>query len=498
MSATQNGSNSKSLPALHGVKIKTRKGLVKAQAKFEPAIFRDSLLKVLQTSQPGDFDEISQQLDIAGNSLEYRKYGETLFEILFTGGILAPGGTILDDGVERSSFSIFAAEDNIESIKKHAEVFNKLIRRYKYLQRSFEDTVKNLLQYVNKWSTEQNSKLATVIGLFASAQLININVLIILFKEHLVKEGLSLQFVTTVFKAYLNEQNIDHLGNSLKKAGMDNKLLDFFPPNKRDEEYFARYFEAEDMKQLVAYHNQKQKNTKKDQTIDRVKEMLDAKNNSSEVISYLKQQQKEGGWQESDFSQIVWEALIQAIDWGSRPEQIETQALRQIKAWAKVLAAFCTTPKTELALIQKIQVYCYEDAKLTKHFRQIVQLLYNEDVVSESAILYWADKGAKNQGKTVFAKQMEPFIHWLKTVENFRFFVLRFCDHILKTREILVGKALKPHQAMPEGGSPERHFDLCSLQLHNSELKIIVGFEVYMLLHQLQILNVYVTFWITT
>ena len=86
--------------------------------------------------------------------------------------------------------------------------------------------------------------------------------------------------------------------------------------------------------------------------------------------------------------------------------------------WSKVLAAFCTNPKTELALLQKVQVYCYEDAKLMKHFRQIVQILYNSDVISESAILYWAEKGAKNQGKTVFLKQMEPFIHWLKTVES--------------------------------------------------------------------------------
>ncbi|CAG8669105.1 15761_t:CDS:2, partial [Dentiscutata erythropus] len=96
MSATHNG-NSKGLPALHGVKIKTRKSLQKAQAKYEPTVFREGILKTLNNAQPGDFDDIYQQLDIAGNTLEYRKYGETLFEILLTGGVLAPGGTILDD-----------------------------------------------------------------------------------------------------------------------------------------------------------------------------------------------------------------------------------------------------------------------------------------------------------------------------------------------------------------------------------------------------------------
>ncbi|CAG8468816.1 1482_t:CDS:2 [Paraglomus brasilianum] len=418
MSGTQNSTSSKTLPALHGVKIKTKKSVQKAQAKYEPTVFRDNILKALTAAKPGDFEDIAQQLDRAGNDLEYHKYGETLFEILLTGGILAPGGIISQDGAPRSPFSIFAAEDNTETIKKHVEVFDKLIRRYRYLQHIFEDTLRNLLQYINKWSTEEINKLATAIGLLTSGGLANVNVLTVLFKEHLVKEGLSLQFVTSVFKAYLNEQSIDHLGSSLERAGIHKKLMEFFPPNKRDEEYFARYFEAEDMKQLVEYHNKKQKAAMKDQTIEHVKELLDGESTPAEVITYLRHQMKESRWQEADFAQIVWEALIGAVDWSSRPEQIESQALRQVKDWSKVLAAFCTNPKTELALLQKVQVYCYEDAKLMKHFRQIVQILYNSDVISESAILYWAEKGAKNQGKTVFLKQMEPFIHWLKTVES--------------------------------------------------------------------------------
>ncbi|CAJ0825527.1 11198_t:CDS:2 [Entrophospora sp. SA101] len=395
-----------------------KNGQQKAQAKHEPTVFRDNIIKILLNVKPGDFDEISLQLDSAGNTLEYKKYGETLFEILLLGGVLAPGGTILDDGAPKSPFSIFYAEDNIENIKKHVEVFNKLIRRYLYLQHIFEDKIKNMLQYINKWSTEENNKLATAIGLFASGQLISINVLNALFSEHLVKEGHSLQFITTVFKAYLGEQNMEHLGSSLKKAGIDSKLIDFFPPNKRDKEYFARYFEAEDMKQFVDFYNQRLKNSMKDQTIEHVKEMMDSSSTNAEVITYLKQQMKNGGWQESDFVQIVWESLLQAVDWSTRPEQIGTQAANQVKQCSSIISEFANNPKTELALLQKIQTYCYENTKLMKHFRKIVQILYDEDVVSENAILYWNEKGAKNQGKTSFLKQMEPFIQWLKTVES--------------------------------------------------------------------------------
>ena len=69
-------------------------------------------------------------------------------------------------------------------------------------------------------------------------------------------------------------------------------------------------------------------------------------------------------------------------------------------------------------LLQRVQNTCYEDAKLTKFFRQIVQVLYQHDVLSDNAIIFWADKAHKPQGKTVFLKQMEPFVKWLRENED--------------------------------------------------------------------------------
>jgi hypothetical protein len=82
--------------------------------------------------------------------------------------------------------------------------------------------------------------------------------------------------------------------------------------------------------------------------------------------------------------------------------------------WVSVLEAFSNSPKTEVILLQKVQLTCYENAKLTKFYRQIVTLLYKEDVVSDTAIVYWSEKGIKPQGKNAFLKQMEPFVKWLK------------------------------------------------------------------------------------
>ena len=151
---------------------------------------------------------------------------------------------------------------------------------------------------------------------------------------HARSAGLSLQFATTVFKTYLNEQSIDYMGASLKKAGIDNKLMEFFPPNKRDNEYFALYFEAEDMKQLVEYHNQKQRAAMEEEIMEHLKEMVAAENAPSEVISYLKQRMKDGHWQEAEFVRIAWEGLMAAVEWASRPELIESQAKKHVEVCA--------------------------------------------------------------------------------------------------------------------------------------------------------------------
>lgn len=68
--------------------------------------------------------------------------------------------------------------------------------------------------------------------------------------------------------------------------------------------------------------------------------------------------------------------------------------------------------------MQTVQISCYEDVKLTKYFRQITQVLYKYDVLSDNAIIFWSEKAHKPQGKTVFLKQMAPFVEWLRENED--------------------------------------------------------------------------------
>ena len=47
-----------------------------------------------------------------------------------------------------------------------SQVFVKLIRRYKYLERAFEDEIKKVLMYTKGFQPEHRTKLADVTAIF--------------------------------------------------------------------------------------------------------------------------------------------------------------------------------------------------------------------------------------------------------------------------------------------------------------------------------------------
>lgn len=55
--------------------------------KYDPAGFRDAVLLGLNKAGT-DLDAVSKFLDTAGSKLDYRRYGEALFDILIAGGLL--------------------------------------------------------------------------------------------------------------------------------------------------------------------------------------------------------------------------------------------------------------------------------------------------------------------------------------------------------------------------------------------------------------------------
>ncbi|OLY81619.1 Basic leucine zipper and W2 domain-containing protein 1 [Smittium mucronatum] len=412
-------------PSLNGVKIKTRKRVNKANAKFEPEAFRDSIFEVISEVTDNDLEKISSKLDSAGGTLDYRLYGETFFELLVAGGLIAPGGVIeYDDEYGELQFSLFKlsdSEDPLPGAKIWVNLILRLTRRYKYLEKIFSETSKGILEYINRYPEGDNNKLAAGYGLLIAEGLISADCIKILQKDHLVKDGYALQFLTMFMKAYLTRLNVKSLFNALYKARADH-LIEFFPPNKRTDEYFTRHFESEDMHSIINYRIAEQANAARDVILYEIVQLINSNEEDdpplSEIIKVGRRAMSQNNLSENEVVVLIWDAIIGNIKWGMRSEVIEQQALSEVKEYADVFTPFTSSPKSEMALLKHIQKYCYEDAKLMRLFSQIVRILYNEDVLSHDAIIFWANKGALPQGKSTFIKQMDKFVAFLNSIED--------------------------------------------------------------------------------
>ncbi|RKO95537.1 hypothetical protein CAUPRSCDRAFT_2683, partial [Caulochytrium protostelioides] len=317
--------------------------------------------------------------------LDYKKYAETLFELLLVGGLIAPGGTIQDG--PRNPYSVFACADDLAEIRVRVDIMTRTVRRYKYLQRRLEETMAPLLQYVNKFADEL-PKFAKAFALFVSRQLLPLDALTHLLKEHLVKEGVALEFMTCVFQAYVADASAANLQTLLRKSQIGSKLLDFFPAAQRSERDLKAFFASKDLANVAEFHSQVQQVKIRDIALQRLHDIMSG-GTPQEAGMYAKEQQAAHQWTELDTATLLWEAAVTTIDFTGRTDQVDKHFQRVLQTFGPVLAVFCTSAKTELTLLLRIQHMAYEDARLQKHFRTIVSELYQTDVLSESAIIYW-------------------------------------------------------------------------------------------------------------
>jgi hypothetical protein len=407
-------------PSLQGVRIKARKGAVKAQAKHEPSVFRDQLYKHLETVTENDFDSFATKLVQAGATLEFLKYADVLFEIILVGGLIQPGGSYIDDAAPTSPFTIFNAKDpaSIEDMKKYVEVLNKLIRRYKYLQKPLEErSLPTLLQYINRWSPEQRNKFAITIGLFLSQGIASTACLQSLTKEQLVKNDASVAVLVIIFRAYLADQSMDHLASALKRGGIKDLLL-FFPPNRREGKILDEFFRKEGLPQVADWYTKKQYALAKESIMSELRDLCGHQESAENITMAVQSKLEEQSLPDTELIQCMWQGLMASVDWSARPDQIEGLALREVGKFAPVLEAFCKGPKVEVALINQVQVHCYEDTRIMKAFPQILRVLYNRDCISGQAIIYWYQKGSKPQGRQHFLKSTETLVKFLQEEED--------------------------------------------------------------------------------
>lgn len=406
-------------PVLSGQRIKTRKRDEKE--KYDPSAFRDAILQGIAEAEE-NLDQVSKFLDSAGSRLDYRRYAETLFDILFAGGILAPGGSIVQDGESgrpsQTSVCVFGAKDDLASLRAHYDVFFKLIRRYKYLEKIFDEELKKVIMFLKGFEEAERKKLATVMGISLANGLGNPVCLNALFEDHLVKEGIAIQFARDLFTAWLDERDIQGLAGSLKKAGLENKLLNLLPINKRTQENFENYFRAAGLDAIVDYQRVKASAEVRKDLQRKLDEMIKDEEPIKEIVVFVKEQMKKSSLPEHETVLNVWNTIMNSVEWNKKEELVAEQSLKHLRQYSPLLASLTESGKSQLALMVKVQEYCYDNMNFMKVFQKIILLFYKVDVLSEDVILKWYKDSHSAKGKSVFLEQMKKFVEWLENAEE--------------------------------------------------------------------------------
>ncbi|NWH59220.1 BZW1 protein, partial [Geococcyx californianus] len=363
--------------------------------RFDPTQFQDCIIQGL--SETGsDLEAVAKFLDASGAKLDYRRYAETLFDILVAGGMLAPGGTLADD-MTRTNVCVFAAQEDLETMQAFAQVFNKLIRRYKYLEKGFEDEVKKV------WSKVLISTQIT---------------LHILLVNRCILKSVSAAFAVKLFKSWINEKDINAVAVSLRKVNMDNRLMELFPANKQSVEHFSKYFTEAGLKELSEYVRNQQSIGARKELQKELHEQMSRGDPFKDIILYVKEEMKKNNISEQIVVAIIWSSVMSTVEWNKKEELVAEQAIKHLKQYSPLLAAFTTQGQSELTLLLKIQEYCYDNIHFMKAFQKIVVLFYKAEVLSEEPILKWYKDAHLAKGKSVFLEQMKKFVEWLKNAEE--------------------------------------------------------------------------------
>ncbi|KAG8390742.1 hypothetical protein BUALT_Bualt01G0115200 [Buddleja alternifolia] len=377
---------------------------------------------------------------IESADLNFSRYGDTFFEarqfnnklllccpmnsfleVAFIGARSQPGTVKPDEG-ERHPYSIIDCEPKREVLLPSVLFLQKILRRKPFLIKNLENVMRRFLQSLELFEDDETKKLAIFTALAFTQKLSGLQpetVLQPLLKDNLVAKGLVLSFITDFFKEYLVENSLDDLISILKRGKMEDNLLDFFPSTKRTPEAVSEHFTKEGLVPLVEYNEKKIFEVKLKEMKSALTTQIAEEADISEVIETVKQHVKDAKFPDIEVVRILWDVLMDAVQWsGKNQQQNANSALRQVKTWAELLNSFCTTGKLELELMYKVQVQCYEDAKLMKLFPEIIRSLYDQDVLAEDTILHWFRKGTNLKGRQAFVKALEPFVKWLEEAEE--------------------------------------------------------------------------------
>lgn len=248
-----------------------------------------------------------------------------------------------------------------------------------------------------------------------------------MFNDRLVAKGTILLMVTDIFRQFIAiTGSVDDLVVLLTKAKIANRLLDYFPPGQQTEAAFQEHFQKEGLDKLERFWNtllsdatlcfvsanimpcilcsmgvisvqsldtcplmydvnhyltrhristtcdvqvQWQLKNMQEKSLAQLEgELMAQFQEDTGVEAYIETvKQHSGNVAAEDVTRVIWTVMIQSLNMiGKNQMQLLQMILKSMKANKALLVEFTKTAKQELALLNCVQVTCYEDSKLLK------------------------------------------------------------------------------------------------------------------------------------
>ena len=114
-------------------------------------------------------------------------------------------------------------------------------------------------------------------------------------------------------------------------------------------------------------------------------------------------------------------------DFPSDANECVSRVKKHVKRYAPLLAKFLKSEDDQVEVLLTLEEFCAEEGafkdcqgkRVANAFAKILHLLYDADVLSESAILAWADeKDGADEKDLIFLKKAAPFVRWLREAES--------------------------------------------------------------------------------
>lgn len=401
---------------------KTRKRNI--QTKLDPDTFRTRVFEVLE-EHGLDTGTVPA---LASDELDFSRYGEVFCEVMLAGNIVEPGGAIRATPPP-TELCVFAAEDS-DGVARVVDVMHQLMRRKPFLRARYDAVVSKILKCLAVFEEAARANLAVAVGVMLSRQMLTPAVLKSLSTEAAISSGIALDFMTAIITSFLGEDgsSTEKLMLLLKLAGIDTgTMVNMMPSGSRSAEALSEHFAALGLDKLVEQNERRVKIDKIRTIRDGIHERQSAvpPTPAAEIAAFVAATQESTGLSNAAVVSAAWEGVIYDVDLTRKAQQNRTVLLTAVQKNSAILVLVCRTGDMEMELIHCVQQFVSADMELLKvaAFCDVLNLMYNNDVLSEDAILRWyrrsmrLEKGSAASA-SIIREQMLPFIQWLETAEE--------------------------------------------------------------------------------